>query len=288
MSGTVLAHAAVEQAPPVLRDALLLALVVTGVGYLAGARHLPGTTLSPIRRAAFVAGLASVAVVTTGPADAAADDRFAAHMAQHMALMLVAAPLMAVGGPGLPLLLALPRRVRRRLTSWRASVPGRKVRAALLAPAFAWAAHTIVLWGWHLPALFEAALHHPLLHGLEHASFVVAAVLFWTRLVTPWGARVEGGIGALYVFLTAMPAAALGAVLTLAPEPLYADQAGPGVSALRDQQQAGVVMWLPADAVYLAVIVVLVLVWLRRLDRSSPRTSHLPAPVPPALPGAVR
>ena len=76
----------------------------------------------------------------------------------------------------------------------------------------------------------------------------------------------------------------LGAVLTFAPRPLYPAQTGTGSRALTEQQLAGLLMWVPAALVSLGLCVVLVLLWLRRLERDSP--SEVPMP-PPSVPDAA-
>jgi cytochrome c oxidase assembly factor CtaG len=147
-------------------------------------------------------------------------------------------------------------------------------------------AFTLVLVGWHLPAVYTAALEHDLLHEAEHACFLLAAWLLWLPLAAPDRA-LDGGRGTLYVFLGGFPMIAVGAALVMAPRPLYPAQTGTGPGALAAQQLAGVIMWVPPTFLSLLVVSALVLSWFRGMERTSPGDSPLPAPIPPDLPGLV-
>jgi putative membrane protein len=119
-----------------------------------------------------------------------------------------------------------------------------------------------VLWGWHLPVAFEAALHDAWIHDLQHASFLASALLFWWVL---FARRTRGGDGpaVLYLFTTMVHTGALGALLTFSPTAWYGAYAGGfGLSALEDQQLGGLVMWIPGGTVYLAAGVHLLGRWL--------------------------
>ncbi len=243
-------------------DALPIVLGAVFIGlYLVGARRLPGVAWRR-RSVAFCLGVVTAALAVLPPLDAVGERSFPVHMGQHMVLLFVAGPLLALGGAGLPLLLGSPRAVRRRLAGWRGSALGRRARASAVLPVLAVAAHTAVLWGWHLPSAYTAALQVPLLHALEHASFLAIAIWFWMHLCTPGRHRLHGGVAVGYVFVTALPTAALGAFLTLASSPIYPAQTGLGAGALAEQQLAGLVMWVPADVLYLAVCAALVLLEL--------------------------
>jgi putative membrane protein len=108
-----------------------------------------------------------------------------------------------------------------------------------------------VLWMWHVPRLYVAALADPLLHALEHITLLGAGVLFWLVVADPGSHSRLGSVPAAgYLFAAAMQCGILGALLTLSSTPWY-----PGASApndpLGDQQLAGVLMWIPATLVYL-------------------------------------
>ena len=52
------------------------------------------------------------------------------------------------------------------------------------------------MWGWHVPALYDAALRHPFVHALEHTFFMTAGVLYWWHLLSPIRSRARlSGMG---------------------------------------------------------------------------------------------
>ena len=63
----------------------------------------------------------------------------------------------------------------------------RRLLSFLLRPRVAVALWLAVLVAWHVPALYDAALRHPLLHRVEHLSFVLVGALVWTLLIDPPG-----------------------------------------------------------------------------------------------------
>jgi putative membrane protein len=272
---------------------ILAALVAAAIAYAAGLRRLwragPGVPTG-WQAAAFAAGLATVAVALCSPLDTLAHGLFVAHMAQHMLLVMVAAPLLVLGAPGLPLAVALAPDWRRRLGRLRHRPAVRAARDLLTRPLVAWAVHVGTLWAWHLPGPYQAALASDAVHAAEHASFLATAVLFWWVVLSrPGRHRLAPGFAVLYLFAAALQGSALGALLTLAPVPLYPLQAAAappwGPAPLADQQLAGLVMWVPADLIYLGVAGTLFMRWLVSLERTSPRREvpdRRPLPVAPA------
>jgi cytochrome c oxidase assembly factor CtaG len=262
----------------VLTALLLVALAGLGAAYLAGLRRYAGRTPSwsagarrfgRWRPACFLGALALLALAL-GPMDSLADQRFAWHMAQHMLLVVGAAPLLAAGAPAVPLLLTLPVRWRAPISRVRVAfrrTPGVRV---LYLPVTAWVLQVAVLWGWHLPEAYAAAQEQPLLHAVEHVLFVVTSWAFWWHMLAAGRRRMSGLAAVVYSFAATLPMAALGAILTLAPAPLYPGLAGRAAAAgfdpLTDQQLAGLIMWIPPDVVYLAMTVALFLPWFARYD----------------------
>ncbi|WP_158550703.1 cytochrome c oxidase assembly protein [Geodermatophilus sp. TF02-6] len=254
--------------------------------YLAGVARLRDA--SPCsswswRRYAFVAGVAVLVAVLLPPVEPVVEDSFPAHMTQHVVLLLVAAPLLALGAPGLPFLLALPRRWRHRVAVVRAAGPVRRGRALATVPVLVVAVHAAVVSAWHLPVLYDAALTSTAVHVTEHAAFLAVGWWFWSLVTLPT-AQLDGR-AVLYVVASGLPMNLLGAVLTFAPRPLYPAQTGTGPDALTEQQLAGLLMWVPAGVVSLVLCAVLVLLWLRRLERESPAGVPLP---PPGVPAEIR
>lgn len=293
MSGTVLASAA-GGAGSALPETVVLVLLAAGVlaAYLTGSRRLvAGGSARPWwawsswrwRRWTFAAGVVVLVVAVLPPLDPVIDRSFVLHMAQHLVLMFAAAPLLALGAGGVPLLLALPRRWRRRVVAVRAARPVRWARSPAVLPGLGVAAFSGVLLVWHLPPVFDAALASDPVHIVEHASFLLAGWLLWAPLAAPHR-QLEGGRAVLYVFLSGFPMSLAGAILVMAPVPLYPAQTGTGPGALAQQQMAGSLMWIPPGLLSVLLCALLVLAWLRRMEGTSPGAAPLPSPLPPALP----
>jgi len=135
-------------------------------------------------------------------------------------------------------------------------------------PLVATGVQTMVLWSWHLPRMFEAALASPPMHALQHASFLASAVLFWWAMARR---RTGYGIGALCQFVTSLQTGMLGALMTFSASIWYPSYAGPGpgvLTALEDQQLAGLIMWIPAGLVHVGAALAMIALLLRTPGRS--------------------
>jgi putative membrane protein len=296
VTGPVLAHGDDPSVGAQLGSTVLLAGVAAGIcaAYLLGVRRLAGAPQGSAgrswawRRWAFCAGVAVVVAALLPPLDPVVDASFPAHMVQHLVLVFVAAPLLALGAPGLPLLLALPPRRRRGLAALRGTPAVRWFRGADALPATGLAAFTAVLVVWHLPAVYSVALESEPVHVLEHACFLGSAWLLWAPLTAP-GRALDGGRAVLYVFLGGFPMLPLGAVLVMATHPLYPAQTGTGPGAVAAQQLAGVLMWVPPTFLTVALAAFVMLRWFARMERADPGSAPLPPVLPDALaPGAHR
>ena len=163
------------------------------------------------------AGIVVLAFLVLSPLCALSSALFSARVVHHVLLVVIAAPLFALSRPartatavGLPFLLA-----------------------------------TAALWLWHVPAAYDAALDHMVVYWVMQASLFGSAMLFRRAVFSQ-----PGGSGIGWVFLAYLAMGMLGAILTLAPYPVYATHATApllwGLSPLSDQQLGGLVMWMPA------------------------------------------
>ncbi len=218
---------------------------------------------------AFILAMVTLFVALISPIDPLSDALGSAHMAQHMLIMMLAAPLFVLGAPMLVMLWSLPGGMRRRLAVWGLRVGGwRGSRYLLWQPVLVWVIFGITLWVWHVPTLYEAALRSRWIHEVQHITFFVGACLYWRALVDPvsrW--RTNRGAGIIYLFTTSLHAMVLGIFMTLAPEVWYADYVGRTeawrISALEDQQIAGLIMWMPGCVTYVVVAAAMFVAWLR-------------------------
>jgi putative membrane protein len=194
-------------------------------------------------------------------------------------MMLLAAPLLAVGRPLGALVWALPRSWRK--AAWSVVHYGglQGSVAWLSRPLVAWCVHGATLWLWHLPVLFQRAVTSDLVHAAQHSSFFVSALLFWWAILRPGLRRETFGVATLYILTTAMHTSVLGALLTFAPSvwyPVYADTAPAwGLTALEDQQLGGLIMWVPGGFIYLVLALLAFSAWLQ-----STATTQVGTPLP--------
>jgi len=226
---------------------LALLLLVSAVLYARGIVRLwrkagVGRGIRRMEPVCFALGWATLALALYSPIDTLAERSFAMHMVQHELLMVVAAPLIVLGRP-LGALQAL----------WR----------SLVSPVGAWSLHALAIWVWHVPALFELALHNSGWHVAQHVSFFASALALWWVVFAPQS-RSAGAWAIASLFTTMLHTSALGALLTFAPSAWYPlDDAPPfGMTALEDQQLGGLVMWVPGGFAYMIAGLALVRRWL--------------------------
>jgi len=210
----------------------LLALVTFWVFYLLGVKRK-----RPLHRQFFLFHIAAIlcGLAVLGPLDDWAKTSSAAHMTQHMLLMVVIAPLWVLSRP-LAQIIAGSGSLWAWL--WR---PMLRLTRYPLATAYI---HGAIIWFWHMPYFYMVAVENVWWHAFEHVCFLVTAGIFWwavlkgSRQNTPWAL--------LALLFTLMHTGFLGALLTFASTPLYGE-----ARSLGDQQLAGLIMWVVGGVPYL-------------------------------------
>ena len=254
------AHAGWTLDPWVTVPLALLLLV-----YLVGRSRLARRSSNPVRSPAmFLSGWAVLTLSLVSPLHEGGERSFTLHMIEHELIMLFATFLLAASNSGGILAWGLPAPARRWLGgSWKA--PLATLWRQLTEPVTATLIHAVVMWAWHAPALFDRALDSRGWHVAQHASFIVASLLFWSAMLSPR----RGGylLSAACLFLTSLIEGALGALMALSQSPWYAAYAamgmsGIGVDPVTDQQLAGLVMWIPGGAIHGAAALWLLYRWL--------------------------
>jgi putative membrane protein len=217
----------------------LLATAVLLAAYLYGTRQ---ERVSRARLVSFWTGIALLVAVAVTPLDALSFHLLSAHLLQNVVLAEWAPALIVFGiPPGLAATLARFRPVR-----------------ILTRPVLALTIWLLTYFVWHLPWLYDAALRHPLtLLHLEHALYFAAGCLLWWPVAHDVPHRLDDGARALYIFAAFVFAAPLGLLLALIPSPVYDyyEQGDGlwGLSALTDQEIAGVTMAVEQAIVFFAV-----------------------------------
>lgn len=260
-------------------------LVVAGLALLAWVHwrgRTPGTPTWQAR--CFAAGLLVLGVALLSPLDGLSGVLASGHMVQHLLLTLVAAPLLALSAPAGPLLRGAPAVVRHAVAGSRRRLSlGVRAAHALRNPALVWLLHVATLWAWHSAVLYDAALADPLVHALEHTTFLLTGVLLWRVVLGARAVRVSPGLGVLLVFGMTLQSALLALLLTFARTPWYVGYTTTtrpwGLEQLADQHLAGAIMWVPAGFVHLGIALALLLGWVRSTqDRDDlPTGARVPA-----------
>lgn len=262
---------------------LLYALTAGGFLYALGGRRSVKTNRA--RSAAFYCGLATLALAVASPIDAYSDRLFWAHMTQHVLLTMVAPPLLLLGRPWPRMLKPFSTSVRRPVA--RAVLVGptlgplRAIGRRLAAPLPALVLFSVVLLGWHLPALYDLTLRDGLVHDVEHLLFFWTALLLWAHLlpVATSRPRLSDGQRVAYGTAALLVSWVLAVVLGFASAPVYGAYASlasrpGGLSALADQQIAAGIMWVPASVPFLIAIFAAAYRWL------DPSSGRRPGAVP--------
>jgi putative membrane protein len=213
-------------------------------------------------------GVLTVFIALTSPVhDLGERYLFTAHMFQHLLLLLVAAPLLVLGLP-------VGQMKRALRIGWVA-----RLEKVLSQPVFAWVLSIGILWVWHIPALYNAALVNHDLHIIEHLSFLVTSVIFWWGGLKPIHRLQMNTVPAImYFFFAALASSVLGLLLAVAPTSLFPTYANPidtsnllpiirgqwGLTAQLDQQIGGVMMWATGGFGYIVGVIVVMIRWYRR------------------------
>jgi putative membrane protein len=259
---------------------LLTGFVLSAAVYAAGLRRIwrkagPGKGISRRQCLAFACAWVTLFVALASPIEVYSGRYFSVHMVQHLLILMVAAPLLAVSAPYFVAVQALPQAWRRRLLRKRRMRHWRSARFLLWHPLLAWTAYAVTLWVWHLPAFYQATLDNRWVHDAQHALFLLTATLFWWALVHPIGRlRLHPGAGMLYLFTTSLHGGVLGLLMTFSPRPWYpAYGRTEGADLLADQQIAGALMWMPAGTAYAVLAAFVFYHWLKREVHEAPRVS---------------
>lgn len=188
-----------------------------------------------MRRTLLVLGFVTLAALWLGPLPQLARRVFFAHMTMHMGVVALAAPLLALG------------------------IAGGRLDPVRRAPRFfspvpLSVLELVVVWAWHAPELHYAARNAPAGFVAEQGTFLLSGLLVWLSAFGGETPRERGrtAAGVIGLLLTSMHMTLLGALLALAPRPLYAHGAGVSwLTPLEDQHLGGAIMLLVGGIAYL-------------------------------------
>ena len=204
----------------------------------------------------WTAGIVTLIVALITPISLLSDQYlFSAHMFQHVLLTLIAPPLMLMGLPGwifdplikFPHLLNFARFITR--------------------PFAAFVIFNVTFVVWHIPTFYNLALYSQVIHLLEHFTMAFSAFVLWMPVLSPTKLlpRAPLPVQVLYIFLASVISTGLGALITLAKQPIYFFYAQApriwGITVMDDQVWAGLIMWAGAAIIFLLALSIVFFRW---------------------------
>lgn len=215
--------------------AAIMIVALVGIWLIGGRRDAIG-------RNALIGAMALIIIAFFSPLCALTTALFSARVFHHIALIAIIAPLLAIAFP------------------WRTG--------PLLPLSAVTMLNALTVWIWHAPSAYEWAIFGALPYWTMQLTLLGTAWLFWREILSPL-ARQGAAMLALLAFIAQM--GLLGALLVFSPFAVYAPHLHTtgafGLTALSDQQLAGLIMWVPAILPYLAAGLFLL---MRMLNRSEP------------------
>jgi putative membrane protein len=273
--------------PPLVLAGLALPVALYSIGMYGTSKQRPSLLPDRMHIAAFFAGIVFVFIALCSPVETLGDTIFSMHMVQHVILMMVAPPLLVWSYPWPMFCAAFSPDWRQQIAQAWTFTRLDRLAAFIMHPVVVWILFCGSFVFWHLPFPYDLGLNYELAHLLEHASFFFTALAFWTLIIEPSGQRRLGYAATLlYLVVTVIISDMPGALMVLSPRPLYPIHAAGaeswGLSLMQDQQLAGLIMWIPAGAIYIAAAIWL---FLKLLQSSEERTVrfHRSALAPVAL-----
>ncbi len=209
----------------------------------------------------FLSGAFVIFIALASPLDEIGDRYlFGAHMVQHLLLTLVMPPLVLLGTPGWLL---------RPLLEWRLIA---FLTRSITKPIPAYLLFNVIFAAYHVPTLYDLSLQNNTFHIFVHLLLMATAVITWLPILSPLEElpRLPYSHQILYLFFQAIPPTILGAVITFAESVLYPTYLNAprvfGISAIEDQQAAGLIMWVPGSTIYLFALTIVFFKWFGHED----------------------
>lgn len=222
-----------------------------------------------LRTAMFTLGLIVTFIATQSVIGVYDMTLHAAHMIQHLLLIMVAAPLFAYAAP---------------LELWRSSSKfGRKatesrVMKIILHPIFGFALYAAFIPASHLSSLFDLMLRSMWFHHFEQIAFLVSGYLFFRHAMgVEDESELHPGLRLIYVMAAVPVDTVTGLALAMSshnPFPAYATMMRTPTEILNDIHLGGAIMWIGGDGLMLALLIPLVVRWVKYETR---RTKEIDA-----------
>lgn len=200
----------------------------------------------------FLIGWSALVLALLSSIDLYSEKMASIHMLQHTLILMVAAPSLAIAGMDYYSIRAI-RFLNKTKIKRLYSLFTRIMRKQRTLVSFILYASTLYIW--HIPKFYNKALSMPYLHDLQHILFFFTSYLFWRAVFNPYGVKLSPTIAITYLFVSMLHAMVLGAMMGLSSEiwynPYIESAELLGIKPLRDQQIAGLIMWMPAGITFI-------------------------------------
>jgi putative membrane protein len=252
--------------PWTLQPLQIVPTVVAAALYLRRTRTLAaqGRPVPAWKRWLFWTGIGLVVLALNSPIDALGEEHFFfIHMTQHVILGDLAPLCFVLGLNGQILRPVLQIRLVERLR-------------VLAHPFVALPLWAVDLYVWHVPFLYDAALHHDSVHAVEHFLFFTCGCLMWEPVVETLPAPEWFGTGTKfgYIAVVRLLETILGNVFIWSSSAFYSvyrHRPEWGITPVHDLNLGGVVMMAEGS-----LVTAVVLVWLfLRLAREGEQRQQL-------------
>jgi len=245
---------------------VVIAVVAIAAWYLNAEWRLAlrGRRWSPRRTLSFLAGLVVVALAFVSPVDVFTMVYFQAHVVQHLLLMVVAPPLLALGAPSTLLLQTSSRRVKERWLGVLHSGPF----AVLSHPVTVWFAYFGLMFAFFLTPLINVAMNHMALMDLLNVVFLASGTLYWWPMVgidpiPRW--KMSYGMRLLNLLAGSAVEAFLGVAILASSHPAAS------MYTLASTRSGGALLWVSTELSTLGGFLPIFVQWVRSEDRAGAR-----------------
>ena len=188
---------------------------------------------------------------------------FSAHMTQHLLLILVSIPLFIKGIPPW-------------LWTWIFQLKILRISFRVFAnPIIAFFLSNIVIFGFHVPWIYDLSLSNHWLHIVEHLVFMFGALVLWWPLLgaSAQVQRLGYPIRIIYLFFQTLPMGFVGAAITFSRGEIYLWYSDLpvlwGLSLIEDQQIGGLIMKIPGAFVFFLFMGIIFFQWYRESERNN-------------------
>jgi cytochrome c oxidase assembly factor CtaG len=254
-------------------DLFLPLVIVAAALYVTSARRVtrldPDQPWSTRRTVAFIGGLVAVLVATDSILGVYEGVLFYDHMIQHLLLIMVAAPLLAMGAPAELLERSTTGEAHRIVDRCLSS----KVAEVVARPVVDFVLYAFLIPLCHLTNFFNLTLEHPTVQFFEHVMFLVVGYLFWRHVVAiePSRHRLHPGVRLVFLALAVPIDTFTGLTLASTSHEMFsaylAQHRSWGPSPVLDLHIGGDIMWVGGDTLMFLGMAPVAVLWVRHEER---------------------